>query len=317
MTDLIITVGENEFKGLLDRERVLSDVKEHLTPWLRLVEDLVNYGTNLVPRCMPSSDRKLKDMVLLPILLRQTVAMLDGIQVLLSNGAVQTANLQLRALLEAAIYVKWILAGDSERKANYYYVHNLRRRQKWALRTEAGPSGTSDFERTMANFGIHITDEMKAKAKKENQEIDRALGSKYAAINKDFRDLRKKRHGEPPWYSPLGPKNLAEMARDVGWEPLYILVYSIASGLMRSSSYEEHVRIEPETVMLQPIRYLENFGSVFLFSVSIALDLYRRVLEEYRPGELTTFSRKYVEKWQKQYLNFVKIKYENFEHITI
>ena len=299
--DFLIKVPEKEFRALLDRETVLEHLKEHFVPRLQLIEDVVNYGTNLIPRCMASSERKLKDVVLLTILLRQVVGMLDGVQVLLSSGAVQAANLQLRALFEAAIYAEWMLAGDAEKKALYYYVHNLRRRRKWALLTEAGsPPHASDFEKTMSASGVQITDEMRAMAKRHTATIERALqGSRFASINKDFCDLKKLRRGEPPWYSPLGPKNLAELARSVGRESLYILVYSVASGLMHSSAYEEHVQFEPGRLKLQPIRQLQNFPHMLLFSVSIAFDLYRRVLSEYRPGELAAFRRKYFENWQR------------------
>jgi hypothetical protein len=55
-------------------------------------------GSNLIPRCYSSSEKNLKDAVLLPILLRQAVAMLDGVELLLTSGAVHAANLQMRAL---------------------------------------------------------------------------------------------------------------------------------------------------------------------------------------------------------------------------
>ena len=53
---------------------------------------------------------------MLGALLRQIVTMLDGVEVLLSNGASYTAQLQLRALLEASIYIEWILKGDGDKK---------------------------------------------------------------------------------------------------------------------------------------------------------------------------------------------------------
>lgn len=87
----------------------------------------------MIPRCFTSSKRDFKDAVVLAILLRQAVAMLDGIQILLSSGAPHAANLQLRALFEASVYIDWILLGDSERKAQYYYVHNLRRKREGPL----------------------------------------------------------------------------------------------------------------------------------------------------------------------------------------
>ncbi len=98
---MLIRVGESEYKPLLDRDRALNDVRQHLGPWLKLIQDVTNYGTNLIPRCFSTSERKLRDVVVLGILLRQVVAMLDGVEILLSQGAAHAASLQMRAALEA------------------------------------------------------------------------------------------------------------------------------------------------------------------------------------------------------------------------
>ena len=65
--NLLIKVSENEFKPLLDRSKVAAEIKQHLTPWLTLLEDVTNYGSNLLPRCITSSARTLKDAVVLGI----------------------------------------------------------------------------------------------------------------------------------------------------------------------------------------------------------------------------------------------------------
>jgi Family of unknown function (DUF5677) len=70
--------------------------------------------------------------VLIGVLLRQVIAMLDGIDILLSNGATYASHLQMRALFEASVYIDWILQGDFEKKIDYFYVHNV----FWAARTQ-------------------------------------------------------------------------------------------------------------------------------------------------------------------------------------
>jgi hypothetical protein len=145
--NLLIKVREKEYKPLLDREKTLEDLKQ-LRPWILLIRDITDYGTNLIPRCIGSSDRKLEDAVLVAALLRQVVAMLDGVEVLLSSGAVYASNLQMRALFEASICVDWMLAGDLEKKAQYYYVHNLRRIRMWARRAHlVRPNGRNSDPR--------------------------------------------------------------------------------------------------------------------------------------------------------------------------
>ena len=65
--DMLIKLREQSHPAILDREGVIADAKKHLTPWLDLIRDLVNYGTNLIIRCVNSSERKTKDKVVLAI----------------------------------------------------------------------------------------------------------------------------------------------------------------------------------------------------------------------------------------------------------
>lgn len=309
----LISLRENEFKSLLDPEKLITDVKQHLSPWITLIEDVRNYGSNLIPRCFSSSERALKDAVVLGILLRQVVAMLDGIAILLSNGASYCANLQMRALFEASVYIDWILAADSENKARYYYVHNLRRKRLWASRTLPGSPESQEFVAGMNKSGVVIKDELSQSAKTQIDEIDRVLsGPKFAEINNEFtkyRNERRKKY-DPAWYVPLGQPTLGAIARSLGKYSLYAMLYANASEVMHTSSYDHHVKIAEGRITFQPIRSLEGFENILRFTVGIAFSTFRGMLNEYRPGEVQLFNRKYVEKWRKDFLNFPKIRYE-------
>ena len=95
-----------------------------------LLNELVNYGTNLLVRAFTSSDRDLKAICVLFVQLRQFLMHLDGIAILLAADNCGTADLQLRSLLETAHTIEWVLASDTEAKINYLYVANLRRRRQ-------------------------------------------------------------------------------------------------------------------------------------------------------------------------------------------
>ena len=81
---------ETEFRPLMDRENVVADCKRAYGAQLEMLRDLVNYGTNLIPRCFTTSDKELKDAVIIGVLLRQVVAMLDGIELLTFSGLTST-----------------------------------------------------------------------------------------------------------------------------------------------------------------------------------------------------------------------------------
>ena len=305
---MLIRVPENEFKPLVDRDKITADIKEHLGPWTSLLRDLVSYGSNLIPRCYSSSEKNLKDAVLLPILLRQAVAMLDGIELLLTSGATHAANLQMRALFEASVYIDWILLGDSERKAEYYYVHNLRRKRVWARRTQSGSPESQEFIAMMNKSGVPIDDKLREASKNELQEIDRILSQpKFAVISNDIEKHRGGKRFDPPWYFPLGERSLLTMARTVDKTSQYVLLYSGASEVMHVSNYGHHVRFRRGEVIFQPIRSVEGFENVFRFSTINALLTFRKILDQYRPGELPAFRRKYMEKWQREFISFPQI----------
>lgn len=306
---MLLRVGESEYKPLLDREKASGDVKQHLGPWINLLRDITNYGTNLIPRCFSSSQRKLRDVVVIGILLRQAVAMLDGVEILLSQGAVHAAALPMRALFEAYIYLEWILEGDSEKKAYYYYVHNLRRKRLWAERVQPGAVAASDFAATMGNLMVEPDQKAQEDAKDQIRQIDRLLSSaEFVAINQDF-DLHRKGKRDAAWYVPLGQRSLAAIIRSIKKEQLYVF-YSLASEVMHVAAYDPHVKFKGETVTFEPIRHLKGFESVLRFSISMAILTFMRILKEYRPDELPAFGRKYKENWQKEFMNFLNIKYQ-------
>ena len=129
---------ESPHPAILNREEAKGHTHEHFAPQLVLLRDLANYGSNLVIRAFASSPKKMADVVLCGVLLKQIVAMLDAVEVLLSAGVAQAAYLPARAAFEASLYMDWILVGDSERKAQCYIVSNFRDERKWASRAING-----------------------------------------------------------------------------------------------------------------------------------------------------------------------------------
>lgn len=116
---------ESPHPAILNREEAQGHAREHFSPQLALLRDLANYGSNLVIRAFNSSPKKMEDAVICGVLLKQIVAMLDAVEVLLSAGVAQAAFLPARAAFEASLYLDWILLGDSERKAQCYIVFQL------------------------------------------------------------------------------------------------------------------------------------------------------------------------------------------------
>lgn len=313
---------DKSFKELLDRDFHQEHIDEHFLPVLGVLEDIVNYGTNLIVRCFATGDRKLKDAILLGVLLRQAVSMLDAIQILVKEASTYPASLQCRALFEVALYLEWVLSGDAEEKAKYFYVTNVRKKKLWALRTQAGTPEFESLEKTMTPVG-GISDTMEKiedEGKKQLDEIEDFLRKdEFKEVNDEIENLRKKskRPYDPPWYAKFGVSSVRQMAIRLNKLHEYELIYSGTSEVMHSSKDSSHISFEEDFMRFKPIRSLDGVSELLNFSLSTIINIYILVLKTYRPGELPSFGKKYAEKWRGPFLNIPNITYNYGEPIKL
>jgi uncharacterized protein DUF5677 len=302
-------IPEDPHKGLLNDEGATAFASEQLKPWTNLLRDFANFGSNLIPRAFSSSGKTLGDAVVIGILLRQVVAMIDAIEILLCKSAVHAAALQLRAMFEASVYIEWMLAGDRETKATYYYVYNLLRLRLWAMRVQSGTAESSSFREIMNGAGLPVDETLSSEGKNQAQEIDRVLSqTRFAVIRDKFRDWKKQHRRAAAWYSPLGVTDLRNMAVNIGKEPLYVFIYSPGSEVMHASNYGHHVGFNSGRITFYSIRHPKAFSTTVRLTAIIAMDVFMKVLREYREGECARFGQKYVEKWREAFMNIPALK---------
>lgn len=308
---------EKEYQALIDRATSAVHVKENFSGIMAVFRDVVNYGSNLIPRCFVSSNRGLEDAIILGVLVRQAIAMFDAIEILISNSAVYACYLQVRALFEVSLYLEWILKIDTEKRAKYYYVANVRQERVWAQRTQSGSPENIVYEKIMEPLGNVVPDatkQMESEGQKYLQEIDRILAqASFTDINKDIEVYRAKNNlkYEPQWYAPLGSRSVRQLAKDVKRLHEYELIYSESSEVMHSTSSKHHIKFSHGHITLTPIRHLEGIDSVVQFSMGMVLKIYMTVLNHYRQSEIGDFSKKYIENWRQEFRGILSVKYKD------
>jgi Family of unknown function (DUF5677) len=165
---------DQAYKSLLDRGASV-EMADKFDDAIELLLELVDYGTNLIPRAYIDSSRDLKAICLLFVQLRQFVAHLDGISTLLTNGAADTANLQLRSVLEMAHTIEWILVSETEEKIRHLYVANLRRRRQWDRVVIPGTSEAAKHSSVASR--LSLTAKQRQEIVDEANRIDTMLAS--------------------------------------------------------------------------------------------------------------------------------------------
>lgn len=304
---------ETPHPAILNREEVKAVALQHFAKQTELLRDLANYGSNLIVRAFDSSPKKMAEVVVCGVLLKQVVAMVDAAEVLLSAGCGHASFLPARTAFEASIYIDWIFAGDSERRATRYVVANYRDERLWASRVIPGTAEEIAFTKIAQFLGVDIHAErptLAGEASTHLTEVDRILAQpNLAAIDQEFAAARGKRKRDPEWYELDGLQSIRQVAEKVDRLPEYEFFYSKGSQVTHTGTYKDHVRFVDSHVRFKPIRHLADVNMLLNFIVSICVGTYKKTLEMYRPGETTAFAKKYLEDWRDPFMNVVPVTY--------
>jgi len=297
---------ESPHPTILNRDIPPILAKQHFGDQLRLIRDLVNYGSNLIVRSYTSSPKKMADIIVCGVLLKQIVTMLDGLEVLISAGCGIPSHLPARAAFEASLYLDWILDSNSEHRATRYLVGNYREERRWAARAIKD----TPEEEAMRWVGIDINEnrpELEDKAKTLLAEIDRLLGEpELAPINAEFASAEdrqpKSRKKTIEWYHLDGVKSIRQIAVKLNRLREYQFLYSKGSEVTHSARYKDHINFNDGKVQFNEIRHLHEAIFAINFVLPVVIGTYSKIIERYRPEEKPAFEKKYREDWQRVYL---------------
>jgi hypothetical protein len=311
-------------KELLDRETIDRFVNEKLSPTITLLREIVDYGVHLLNKCGHQGG-SLSDLVITGHFFKHAVTMLDAVEIQLSRGAVFAAGVSARSMLEAYLYLEWLLKSDTEKRARQFYVWHLRQKRSW---TRRAIPGTSEYNRFQKHLDIlsDMKDTAKRKAieasaRKQDEDLVSILtNQKNKPINDEF-DKLKKKHFDVAWYCPGGPNSIADMASRLNLESEYEFFYSQFSDITHVGAFDKHVKFDGKAVIFEPLRSPESIDTVVNVVASLAFRLFRLIINKYFPKEIKTFTHNYISQWRTPFLSIPKVvikaqKRENPQQIT-
>jgi hypothetical protein len=314
-------VGEfSAYAPILNRRQFEEIAETYLSEHITALEELVNHGSHMIPRCFTSSKRDRKAVIVVGVLLKQVVGMLDGAVELLRRSCVNASYLQLRSAFEASVYIDWILQLRSDRRARAYYVWNVRRDLNW---TKRGIPGTPEYRllarETRRIWGVGLPDPKPSKEelaafKAERVRIEKFLNQpQYRTWNAKFehtRDLKALRDRD--WYSVLFPPkrrgSFFQICKAVRRVTEYRGIYEIGSETMHGSLTKAHVEVGEGRMTFLPVRDPRAADEIIQYLASVAFHTFNRVLEEYRPGESERFARKWRGEWSPTFRRLVRLE---------
>jgi hypothetical protein len=274
---------------------------------LIVLADLVKHGVDLLMRSLETGPDDIPHHVILSVLYRQALVSADAAHQLLSNGAIDAAQLQLRVQMEA----RWglILAlRDPLKWGTHLYVASLHEQRSWLSQWIPGTreyDANSETRDLKAKYGGDESHILQADAERSRESIN-AIRSreKYAAISRGFEHYEERNGRPPPWYyDPATPKDrrltsIWKLAAEVGARGEYKTVYRHASYFVHGGYTGTHLKHEKTGPVVGPMRTPEGARQALLLACGYLAECSRRVLDNWRPGELGAFLKRYETEWR-------------------
>lgn len=270
---------------------------------LGALSDLVQYGADLLMRAMIAAGTSRSQGLVLTVLFRQALVSADAAEVLLRQGAVDAAHLQLRALMEA----RWglILAiRDPEKWGKQIYVTSLHEIASWARQAVPGTEAhkaNEEIRALVVKYGGEQVGEEEGRVVVDAI-VDVLQRDEHRELSNAFAAYEARQHRPPPWYyDPSADKPLSSiwaLTKEIGTTGEYKSIYRHASYFVHGGYSGTHMKHDALGGVVSPIRTPEGASQGILLTFSLLADCIRRVIDKWREGELAQYTKQYAEIWK-------------------
>ena len=286
---------ETPNENMLNRDEARVFIKQNFQDQLDVMEDIINYGTHLIPRCFKSSEKSITDAILIFVLLKHIVEMFDAVHILLKECSVLASYLQTRSMLESGFYLEYILKEKekTESRAAHFYVWNQRKHLFFSEssldRTEGKEGYLDELEETTEDRETEF-DQARKHAQDAVDQIGKILElDDFKSVNEEFINLKKP---FPNWFSLEGINSIRQMADHLGHLTIYDVLYSQMSDVAHGTSMISHMVKRDGKLVFEKMRNPQTIDTLIRVSTSTAIGAYLQIIDKYRPGERKLFVKK-------------------------
>jgi Family of unknown function (DUF5677) len=277
-------------EGLYSPERIKAQLRPLLDIATPLLGEVLQYGLALFARCSNRPEGGNENVVIL-LLYYHILELLDSVAIQVSECAVSPAALQLRAIFEALLGVKYLTEDKSKTQRRgdaYLYKIELRRRHfhlSQGLNTDEGKV-----------FQEFIKDDPDSKTWKWQdsalvaervKHIDTILDKpEFKEIASEYKRTAKKRR-YPEWYAlDGGPENIAQLAKRLKLGAHYELLYREWSERTHGvDTIDRILKDNKSQLVVRGLRDPSELITTIDFAVHFTLEATRCLIRYYRPAE--------------------------------
>ena len=296
-------------ESLLYRELSKADAKEVIDVASPLLQELVNYGTNLVARCMDSARGEENENLAVPMLYLHIIEMADGVECLVAQSCAEPAWPLIRSQFEALLSINYILepgADYVQRSLSWLaaYAHN--RISYYELLDPSTHGGQRYQQALVADVVMQrVTSPPEVEVQAAIANMQALLARpQFQAIEAEFQRRQTKKNRHVPWYALFGgPQNLRMLARHLKQEARYDVLYGPWSAIAHAHDVSRFIgRTAQGESGLTRLRSPAAIRDVAKSAANYTMEATRLLLTKFRPGEKDSLASWYVREVRERFL---------------
>ena len=277
-------------ESILYRELTHVAAKDRIAIASPLLQELVNYATNVFARCLDSASGEENEDVASLMLYLHTIEMTDGIEVLISESCPIPAIPLLRSSFEAVLQIEYILEEDYTRRSLSWLADNVR--QRLASYEALDPSTTrGKAYKTVLNTDIvakYLQSPDPALAKEAAVNLQNLLARpQFKVIEAEFERCKKADKRRPAWHRLFnGPATLEGLSRQMRRGAQYEILYRQWSRIAHAQDVSRFITsTKGGESAIMPLRDPDQIEFVTQTAATLMLAATRVVMKKFRPGE--------------------------------
>jgi len=281
------------------------EVFELLAKFSEVLEEAVNFGSQVFKWCNESLEGNADKEVPLILLFRHVLELLDAVSILIKESSAEPCKLQLRSLFEALLSINYLLEEDRKERAYAFLVchafREIKTYKKFDPNTQQGKQFRGVLKGSILDdldFGGRYDLEKMANRKKE---LFKKEG--YKEAYKELDTLRENGRKNPNWYEFYdGPRDLEQLAIHLNKREYYEIFYRYWSNYVHATDIiSGNLGKSDEGTYLMSIRQPFEAQSIVSLSLTMVLEVYRIMINHYVPLNMVYYQNWYLENMQTRY----------------
>jgi len=310
--------------SFIDRDRSKEEAKKIIDLAAPVLQEMVNYGSQLVSSCIPEKKVKYAHLSIL-LAYMHVLEMLDAVEVLISNACFGSAIPTVRSAFEGLLSLEYLTSNDTERRSRCYeFFHfrsELKECSKLDPKTEEGKKLLKAYQndKFLRNRSIALPENLQTRlpdliASYEGKMNDSRFVDIRAELNRTIKN-KKKNKKYPYWFTLFdGPGSIKELADHLNRSGQFEN-YGEWSGVSHAApAHSRFTVMGKDDIYIKPFRCCDwtsalQMSTAIMNIAAIALSATEIFTKALRPDEIANF-----ENWRTKEIkpNLVKlIRMEN------